>query len=101
MDNQYKTVLELLSDKNRWTQDVIAKKSNGEQCPFHDAEAASWCLTGAIFKVYPDGLDRVIAFEKIIKSIIKINGTMKFNPAYFNDTTTYEVVMRVVREANV
>lgn len=50
-------VRELLASPERWTQGFFARDSAGTICNFADANAACWCLSGALARVLPEDTD--------------------------------------------
>ncbi len=50
--NKPSTVLELLSDPKKWTQDVEARDSQGMPTDVNNNDTTCWCLLGAIAYIY-------------------------------------------------
>jgi len=46
-----RSVIELLEDSNRWTQDQEARDASGNGCAARSEVACSWCVLGAFIKV--------------------------------------------------
>jgi hypothetical protein len=44
------SVIELLSDPEKWTQKALARDKNGEPVSPLSSAAVSWCVLGALFK---------------------------------------------------
>jgi len=112
------TILELLSDKSRWTQHVAARDAAGEQVCIESTLACKFCLTGALWFVYGDwsrtsdshrkyspSPREAEAKAKIKAEIEKIKdeggATKYFTMAQLNDNGGYDAVMQVVRAAGV
>ena len=59
---------EIISRKDRWTQNASARTASMEACTFEDPAARCWCLTGAIRRVawalY--GYDRAALLQQLI-----------------------------------
>lgn len=55
-------VRELISDKERWTFEVLARAKDGVSCDPRSKEAVCWCTTGALRKVCGTGM--VSLFDK-------------------------------------
>jgi hypothetical protein len=53
-DKVYDRVWKLLSDRSRWTKNCLARDCYGKPIfdPCHSPRAVSWCVIGAISKVY-------------------------------------------------
>ena len=62
-----KTVASLFRYPKRWCKGDYAKNKEKVGIDVYDADACSWCLEGAIKKVYPDNPDRIL--EKLSKLI--------------------------------
>lgn len=90
------TVLELLSDGRRWTIFALARDENYMRVLPQDKYACSWCLLGAIQRVYPNIIDQIEVIDKLI-SIIHTDITT------FNDlhSTSHEDIIRVLEEAQI
>ena len=44
---------ELLSDPNKWTKDVLARRHDGSPVPPTSPAACSFCIVGALYHCYP------------------------------------------------
>ena len=97
------TVLELLSDPKRWTQDAFARDSTGFKCDVDAPDAQCFCLLGAIYKCYGTWPSQT-AFEPIREKINKSPTWQKFeysSTAQFNDHVDYETLVQMLKEANI
>lgn len=88
-------VAELLSDKSKWTTNYLARDKYNSPTHFNDDAACKWCLLGAITKCYSRDLNGYN------RAYLKIRDATNYNIAGFNDSSTYEEVMTVVREADI
>lgn len=85
-----KAVRELLSDKNHWTTDVMARDREGHATECKGQEACSWCLFGAIAKLTPDSKKRDTAAD-----YFKIKAGLH-SLSRFNDFSTHEQVLALL-----
>ena len=61
-----KTLQELYSKPNTWTQRATARNEKGKSCEIDNG--IKFCLNGALSKVYrDDGMQRTVAYYKISK----------------------------------
>ncbi|WP_395000377.1 hypothetical protein [Acinetobacter sp.] len=99
-----KSVAELFSVDSRWVKRRSAQKANGEYTAIESAEAAAFCLSGGIHRVYGANAEqRTAAFrkvEEVIKgySLGKVTSVVGFND---NASTTINDVRRVVAIAGI
>lgn len=100
MKKQYKpiskcrTVYDLLENPDRWTKHILARDKAGIPTNILDKNAVSWCLSGAMDKVYGPkiGIDIWLKAEKII------NGVANFND---NPKTTHEKLLKMVKKLKI
>jgi hypothetical protein len=98
-------VKELLSDPKRWTQGVIARKSNNQITYPSDPEATCFCLAGALKKVI--GAIRITLTDVLLglrhaipeSSSLVIISTLIEGIAKLNDSSTHEEIMKLLHDA--
>lgn len=88
----------LFSDRTKWTTGYLARDANGTACHVSSKDAVSFCLLGAIEHCY--GTADIKIYRKIRKSIEKLFPECD-NIICFNDTQSYETIMKVVIDVNV
>jgi hypothetical protein len=95
--NLVKEVRELLSDPNRWTKYVLARKKNGEYSSWDKPEAYSFCLIGACDYV---AAKRYASSGQILARIHRklFEKTGDSSIARFNDNATHEQVLALLDE---
>ncbi len=94
MPHKIVKAFELLSDPAKWTQKDFAKDECGRRVSPLSEHARSWCMVGAIEKLYPD--DGVSVYE----AVRAVSG-YKFGLFRFNDTHTHAEVLELLRKADV
>lgn len=100
---KYKTVLGLLGKRERWIKGLTAADKNGHGTfSVHDKEAAKFCLSGAIMKVY-SVKKRSEIYPKVAFAIDKLFPLYGKRIILFNDSkkTKHKDVLKVLREAKV
>ena len=80
-------VRELLADPARWTQEVVARTSLGEEVDARDPEAVCWCLYGACKKVGGAYFTDIVS-----------NAVPGISIGMFNDTSTHEEVLAFLNQ---
>jgi len=93
-------VSELLSDRSKWTQEVCARDKHGDPIDFHDPLACKWCLLGAVYRCYSIEGGQGAVLGKL-QSTINKHYRGRLSIPSINDNFGYEVVMEIVREADV
>lgn len=84
-------IREVLADRSRWTQDVMARDSEGHEVRFGDKRATCFCLLALADMCYPnDGSIKQMMYAELAKRGSE-NSISKFN-----DTHTYEEVLEFV-----
>ena len=58
-----RTIKELLSSPESWTQNTLARDQNGKSKHHDDLSATSWCLMGAILHVYQHA--DLVTYERV------------------------------------
>ena len=90
-------ILELLSDKKKWTQNTYARNAMGYSVLPRAVDAASWCLLGALSKCYPDRENNYAAHRRMTDCLPKGRTTI----SSFNDQSTFRQVRALLKKANV
>ena len=86
-------VSELLSDESKWTTRYLSRNKNDNPVYYDDNDACKWCLLGAMLKCYEhNGYEKVFCLTQ--RTIGGLIGT-------FNDASSYEQVMKLVRELDI
>jgi hypothetical protein len=62
-------ITKLLDEGRAWCQKAEAYTAEGLPCYGHDPRAVTWCITGALLKVFPGLKDRVAASMKLLIAI--------------------------------
>ena len=93
------TLSELFSEPARWTQYAIARDSSGCIVPPDSKDAVSFCLMGGLEFVYPEDIKHQEIRQKLVDAIRAKKP--KSNISNFNDTSTYEQVLALVKEIGV
>lgn len=92
-------VLDLFSYESKWGQGTAARDKYSEPTGLHSEDAESWCLLGAIEKVY--GIGRYSEMKRKLLEFLpsQYNG----NIIHFNDSTstTFEQVLDLVKKAGI
>lgn len=86
-------VLKLLADPSRWTKRADARDAEGKPVPYDSWQACSWCLYGAIYRVF-DREQRAQAVE-----LLKVHVPVGQSLAQFNDYATHDELVAVLRRA--
>lgn len=60
----------LLEDPTHWTQGVNARTATGEEVSWHDDQACTFCLNGAMCKVDPDSGDNKSSYHFQARDLI-------------------------------
>lgn len=65
----FATVVELLTDVERWCKGAFARDEEGRPVNSGDEDACCWCIAGACLAVYgPDeGIDRLDDIERVLR----------------------------------
>lgn len=99
-------VLELLTDKTKWTKRAYARNQDGESCSSRHSEAVCWCLSGAINACYPyNDAARYEAQKKVEAAIATLCGFESADQSIpmFNDVIAngFSDIKRVLEIADV
>lgn len=97
------TVSDILCSPDKWSKGHLAKDKNGNHTYPEDKKAYSFCLFGAMIKAY--GLKDITLPKLRVEKILlnrELHGKIT-TIARFNDdpTTTYEMVMELVKETGI
>lgn len=84
---------ELLSDPAKWTKNTFARDERNYPCDPNSPAACKWCAVGAIEKCYPVGQRG--------KALELATGGSRFALSTINDDDGYDVVIAMLKEANV
>jgi hypothetical protein len=90
---QIEAVIELLSDKSRWTQGQSARDSEGRPVEPDSPYAVCWCVEGALHKVSGDW--RVFS-QPIWETLLDMNNNTA--PHHTNDKEGYDAVMALLNK---
>ena len=111
MTKQYKpigecqTVRDLLEDPKRWCKGSFARDAQGEGVSIYNNMACSWCLVGALEKIYPHlyAVDFRKQLLSAIKNHYKIGEYDIDSISIFNDNvnTTHDDMLAVITEAGI
>lgn len=95
---QHKTVFSLLADKERWCRGHLAKGSQGRPCDPKDADAACFCLAGAVRRVYKTPAKIQIVLARLNNAIVKLFTRRRPGITEFNDyqRTKHRDILAVV-----
>ena len=89
-------LLNLLFDKSNWAQKALAKDKDGNVVRLRSEDAVCWCLLGAGLKCYGENWYLV---ETQLLSLIRGKGFLDL--INFNDNSTHEKVVELLKEAQV
>jgi hypothetical protein len=103
---------ELLSDRSKWTQGVLARNKEGNPCSVFADYAESFCMLGAVKRCYEliDNYDsttyysRVEPYFTILGKITVYLRDIKKTaecPSYYNDRHTYEEIITLLKELDI
>lgn len=96
---KYKTVLEILSEQDRWTNNHLARNKYGSPVNPESEDAIRWCIVGACRKVYGAASKECDeAIEKIQAEIYKVSHS---KIPRFNDTRIYPEVLKILQAAKI
>lgn len=102
-----KAMLELLSNRDHWTQGVYARDADGHSVDPVDPTAVCWCAVGAVHKVTGSSAralpgPRLRALEYAIVAALRRRPAAHTRAGYLitvNDSANgYDTVMRALRE---
>lgn len=95
------TVCDLLSGPEKWCQGPSARDANGDVTASNSPTACSWCIQGAIWKVYKSWDEQVKAEEKL-EAVLK---KRKKHPSFvrFNEKPgrKFSTIRRLIEEAGI
>ena len=84
---------ELLDSPEKWTKGVMARDANGEHVLHDSPNAVCWCMLGAIERcLNAGGAARV-------RDVLEARGLGR-SISGFNDSTDYETMLSVLKEAD-
>lgn len=89
-------IRELLTDKTKWTKGYRARTAAGTGVNPDSPSATCWCLTGAVLLCYPDSIERMQVFLKIVTEIGQ--SIVAWNDRY---TRTFDEVHRLINELDI
>jgi hypothetical protein len=97
---------ELLDDASKWTQGVLARDSESRGCYPVSPEAMSWCVVGALCRIYEDErklLDAIHLVGKAIADLYDYNQLTVDEIEDWNDDPerTFDDVRKVLETADV
>lgn len=93
------TVNELLNDPGRWVQHVVARTSDGRPCGMFDAEAACWCITGAIHYCYANPDERDKALDRVWRVLpLSVDDLVLWND---HPQRTFREIRFLIEQANI
>lgn len=100
---KHTTVRGLLKARSRWTQGVYAQNRAGNSVNPGSVDAVSFCLRGAVDRLYPKQVDSDEAATKIKAAIRELFPQRSPTLIGFNDSrvTTHADVLKVVNAAQV
>ena len=100
MSDKPKTVKELLSSPDKWTQNAFARDAYAVSLNACNPDAVCWCLSGAILTTYEDE-DIEEVWCKLTEVIRRRSGHR--DVVGFNDShqTTFKEIRAVIEEANI
>lgn len=91
--NALKRARELISDRSKWTQGVMARDADGKPVLPEDSSAACWCATGALRAVAPTSEVRLAALARLAVS------SRVDDPATVNDRLGYTATLKMFDDA--
>ena len=86
--NALKRARELISDRSKWTQGVMARDADGNPVLPEDSSATCWCATGALRAVAPTREVCIAARARLAE-----------DPAAVNDRIGYTATLKMFDEA--
>jgi hypothetical protein len=96
---EYKTVEALLADESRWCRFSDAITCEGIGVPTHDKNATSWCLVGAIRKIYGKESSKIIhQMQDLVRNKSSYHSVQRYNDSFGR---THKEVLDLVKEAGV
>lgn len=90
----FKTVRELLSVPERWTQGAMSLDVKGRPA-VRRADAVCWCLAGAVRQVYPDDVQYAKVCDKLEQAVGRLDRWNDY------DQRTHAEVLALVTEVGV
>lgn len=100
---KYKTIAELFASEDRWTKFASGKDKDGKSVGSSSEKAVSFCLGGAVDKIYGTSNKYLDVNQRLNEIIEKYSLGKRCGIVDFNDhsTTTFADIQRVVSLANV
>jgi hypothetical protein len=108
MDKIYDRAWKLLSDPSKWTKETLARDIHGKPVLPCEKTAVSWCVNGALMKVY--GLDHTKTLrwathharaEKVFDlnpKYVALQHEVGFIPYWNNDTATHAEIVEALKK---
>lgn len=69
-----RAAIELISDPERWTRNILARDRAGHRCPASHPSAVRWCIVGALIKT--GDVDRVPSAVTALNTILTKSGVL-------------------------
>jgi hypothetical protein len=93
---------DLLSDKSRWTQGALARDRAGRECTPESPDAESFCVVGALCRVYANDVELNEAIDSVNLIISSMIGYADEIEEWNDDPArTFDDVRQVLEKANV
>ncbi len=92
-------VLNLLSDKNKWTQYALARDIKGNRLDPCDFLAVRWCLLGAVRKLSSSDEEYVKMKEElcIFSEAYSLKQNQEVSPVHLNDCYGHKAVLKFLQ----
>ncbi len=91
------TARELLTDPTRWCKGAGARDASGKGCSIHSEDAVSFCLVGALVKIY--GVDE--AYMKVGVKLLPYIQHRRMSDFNDDPDTSHADVLRALELAGV
>ena len=96
-----KTLVELFSVENSWTQHKYARDINGASTRPESPEATCWCISGGIRRIYDVGNERShLVYRRLAEATLRLGYE---EPSAWNDDkkTTREQVVSLCEQLKI
>ncbi len=95
-------VAELLSSPANWTQESFARNCDGEAVDYNSSDAVQFCLMGAVMRCYRDRENPFPCRDAMDKIADRLGDkTCWGKVSEFNDKSSYDEVMNLVKELDI
>lgn len=90
-------IQDILTDESKWTKGANARHANGNPIGPEEANAACWCLNGALIKAYDESIEgRQVRYKICIEL-----STHSFSPWNDAPERTFADVRKLIEELDI